>query len=308
VLVNFKQRKVYLWIGRNTNSDQVKIGNEVCQNINQHCFSMLSPLNSSKFSIQTVKQSYENLEFLEQFNESLSQTRSVIRHLTIYDAFDQECALFYLSSLSGEFTFKRLTSTYSSNEVINNFPFEQKQLYSVSQPAFFLVDNGQIIYVWQGHFPIENEDHKLTGSIKVRYSQEKKCALETALSYAHKKYQKKPIEVYLVHGGVEPNDFIQLFPEWTIDEEIKELQLQDGKKEGEMNAVREVLARICNLNNVYKLEDLKKKPLPDGINALIIETYLSDEEFEQVIGMSKKNFYLLPQWKQNKLKQSAGLF
>lgn len=50
-----------------------------------------------------------------------------------------------------------------------------------------------------------------------------------------------------------------------------------------MNPVREVLARICNLKNVYKLEDLKKKPLPDGINPLIIETYLSDQEFEVIV-------------------------
>ena len=50
-----------------------------------------------------------------------------------------------------------------------------------------------------------------------------------------------------------------------------------------MNPVREVLARICNLKNVYKLEDLKRKPLPDGINPLIIETYLSDQEFEVIV-------------------------
>ena len=75
-----------------------------------------------------------------------------------------------------------------------------------------------------------------------------------------------------------------------------------------MNPVREVLARVCNLKNDYKLEDLRKKPLPDGINPLIIESYLSDQEFQEVFGMNQTNFYSLPNWKQRELKQSAGLF
>lgn len=75
-----------------------------------------------------------------------------------------------------------------------------------------------------------------------------------------------------------------------------------------MNPVREVLARVCNSKNDYKLEDLRKKPLPDGINPLIIESYLSDGEFHEVFGMNKTNFYSLPNWKQRELKQTAGLF
>lgn len=75
-----------------------------------------------------------------------------------------------------------------------------------------------------------------------------------------------------------------------------------------MNPIREVLARICNLKNIYKLDDLKKKPLPDGINELILESYLSDEEFKESLKMNKKKFYLLPVWRQNELKQTAGLF
>ena len=94
------------------------------------------------------------------------------------------------------------------------------------------------------------------------------------------KYYSKQIEAYLIHAGLEPIAFTQLFPEWTIDEHVKQIQLKDGKKENEMNPIREVLARICNLQNEYKLVDLKKKPLPDGINPLILESYLSDAEFE----------------------------
>ena len=89
--------------------------------------------------------------------------------------------------MSGEFFFKRLACTYSSEDAVNNFPFEQKQLYSLCQPTFFLVDNGQTVWLWQGHFP-KNDDNVLTGSITIRYSQEKKCALETVLSYCHGRF------------------------------------------------------------------------------------------------------------------------
>jgi supervillin len=64
---------------------------------------------------------------------------------------------------------------------------------------------------------------------------------------------------------------------------------QDEKKEGEMAVVQEVLARVCNANNLYSLHDLRQRPLPDGINPLCIETYLTDQEFEvrpQIIQVS----------------------
>lgn len=75
-----------------------------------------------------------------------------------------------------------------------------------------------------------------------------------------------------------------------------------------MSPVGEVLVRVCNLKNEYKLEDLRKRPLPDGINPLIIESYLSSTEFEDVFSMNKEAFYSLPLYKQNKLKQTAELF
>lgn len=188
VLVDFKVQIAYLWIGKSASQDQIKIANEVCENISKHSFSMLSQnaLSSFKFTIQTVKQSFEIYEFLKHlnyYNQSLSQIKSTIKNLINYSLND-ELIICSLSSLSGEFTFKRLQCTYSSNDRINNFPFEQTQLYSVTQPAFFLVDNGEIVFLWQG---CVTKPDDLVGSIQVRYSQEKKVALETVLSYCNSK-------------------------------------------------------------------------------------------------------------------------
>ena len=46
----------------------------------------------------------------------------------------------------------------------------------------------------------------------------------------------------------------------------------------------------------------------DDINVMKRETYLSDEEFETVFGMSPDDFSKLPNWKKAKLKNEKGLF
>ena len=190
VLVNFRLKNAYLWLGNSASADQIKIAQDACQAINRHGFSAMNKSSypsSSSFIITTIKQSMETTEFLSYLNgtSTAQQAKSTIRSLVAYDAPNSELAVFHLtSSLSGEFFFKKLACTYSSEEAVNNFPFSQRQLYSLCQPTFFLVDNGQTVWLWQGHFP-NNDDNVLTGSIIIRYSQEKKCALETVLSYCH---------------------------------------------------------------------------------------------------------------------------
>ncbi|MFS8022359.1 putative villin headpiece, villin/Gelsolin, villin headpiece domain superfamily [Helianthus anomalus] len=50
-----------------------------------------------------------------------------------------------------------------------------------------------------------------------------------------------------------------------------------------------------------------KDPVRD-IDITKREAYLSDEEFQEKFAMSKRVFYQLPRWKQNKLKMSLYLF
>ncbi|XP_059429312.1 villin-4-like [Corylus avellana] len=45
-----------------------------------------------------------------------------------------------------------------------------------------------------------------------------------------------------------------------------------------------------------------------GIDVTKREAYLSDEEFLEKFGMTKRAFYGLPKWRQNKLKMSLDLF
>ncbi|CAN0910703.1 VLN1 [Linum grandiflorum] len=61
---------------------------------------------------------------------------------------------------------------------------------------------------------------------------------------------------------------------------------------------------------VYPYERLKvnSSDLAPGIDITKRETYLSDEEFQEKLGMGRKSFYGLARWKQNKLKMSVQLF
>ena len=45
-----------------------------------------------------------------------------------------------------------------------------------------------------------------------------------------------------------------------------------------------------------------------GIDFKRREAYLSDEEFQSVLGMNKEAFYKLPKWKQDMNKRKVDLF
>jgi gelsolin len=48
--------------------------------------------------------------------------------------------------------------------------------------------------------------------------------------------------------------------------------------------------------------------LPEGVDPLIRELYLSDSEFQERFGMAKEAFTACPKWRQQALKSKNGLF
>ncbi|GCC20765.1 hypothetical protein chiPu_0019332 [Chiloscyllium punctatum] len=62
---------------------------------------------------------------------------------------------------------------------------------------------------------------------------------------------------------------------------------------------------------VYPYEMLKgsrSMNLPPGVDRPRLERHLSPEEFQEVFGMTIKEFDKLPQWKRTDLKKKACLF
>ncbi|KAG5854812.1 hypothetical protein ANANG_G00041730 [Anguilla anguilla] len=179
-------------------------------------------------------------------------------------------------------------------------PFLQENLYSVPQPALFLLDNRLEVYLWQGRQP---DDAECTGSAKIRWDMERKCAMETALQYCREKNHKRPPQAYLILAGAEPLTFTNIFPYWERDPDIK---LQGEAARNKVTLVKDALSRLSKTQ--YTAEELLAKPLPEGVDPLRLEIYLSDQDFQRVLEMKREEFNSLPNWKQINLKKSKGLF
>ncbi|KAI3667385.1 hypothetical protein L6452_42441 [Arctium lappa] len=75
-------------------------------------------------------------------------------------------------------------------------------------------------------------------------------------------------------------------------------------------AIEEDENGILTSQSTFSYEQVKVKsenPVP-GIDLKRREAYLSVEEFESVLGMSREEFYQLPKWKQDNTKKKVGLF
>jgi len=59
---------------------------------------------------------------------------------------------------------------------------------------------------------------------------------------------------------------------------------------------------------VYSYEELKAGPPPKGLDKMKLESYLSDEEFQGLLHMTKEAFYLLPHWQQDNKRKEIGLY
>uniref|UniRef100_A0A2K6JWB1 HP domain-containing protein n=1 Tax=Rhinopithecus bieti TaxID=61621 RepID=A0A2K6JWB1_RHIBE len=73
----------------------------------------------------------------------------------------------------------------------------------------------------------------------------------------------------------------------------------------QITLVEDVLAKLCK--TIYPLADLLARPLPEGVDPLKLEIYLTDEDFE-VSDMTRDEYNALPAWKQVNLKKTGGLF
>lgn len=156
---------------------------------------------------------------------------------------------------------------------------------------------------------IQSESNTTTGFMSQLWFAERKCALETTLAYCHAKNPSEPPKSYVIAAGLEPEVFCGLFPTWNYYSNVAKLHIQDGRKPGEQILVQEVLSQIDSVNqSTYTYDELKRRPLPEGINILCLESYLDDDEFEKIFAMNREEFYSLPTWKQKIIKQEKGLF
>ncbi|CAN9506228.1 unnamed protein product [Ophioblennius macclurei] len=308
LLLGVGQSLIYLWHGCKSQSHAQEVARAAANHIREHCPLEAGLHSSSKVTIRECGEGAEPTAFWEALGR---------RDRKAYDCMLQDPGrfnftprLFYLSSASGEFAAAEFLYPARDPQRVNSMPFLQEDLYAASQPGLFLVDNHHEVYLWQGWWP---QDSQNTGSARIRWDSDRKCAMETVLRYCREKNQKNPPKAYLVHAGLEPLTFTNMFPSWEHREDLARITETEAEVCHQIILVEEVLARLCQ--TTYPLEDLLARPLPEGVDPLCLEFYLSEKDFQgagadgkEVLQMSREEFGGLPAWKQVKVKKAKGLF
>ncbi|XP_047015226.2 supervillin a isoform X6 [Ictalurus punctatus] len=308
ILLNIPKASMYLWHGCKAQAHTQDVGRTAANKIKEQCPLEAGLHSSSKVTIHECEEGTEPVGFWEALGR---------RDRKAYDCMIQDLGkfnftprLYHLSSTSGEFVAVELICPSREPNLVNSMPFHQEDLYSVTQPALFLVDNYHEVYLWQGWW---SQDSENTGSARIRWDLDRKCAMETVLQYCREKNEKKPPKAYLIHAGLEPLTFTNMFPCWEHREDIAEITEKEAEVCHQIILVEDVLARLCK--TTYPLADLMARPLPEGVDPLHLELYLSDEDFEGVgaygkkaLEMTRMEYEALPGWKQVNLKKDKGLF
>ncbi|XDV44494.1 hypothetical protein PO909_012765, partial [Leuciscus waleckii] len=308
ILLNIPKASMYLWHGCKAQMHTRDVGFAAANKIKEQCPLEAGLHSSSKVSIQECDEGAEPQGFWEALGR---------RDRKAYDCMLQDPGkfnftprLFQLSSASGEFVAVEFVYPSREPNLVNSMPFLQEDLYTATQPALFLVDNHHEVYLWQGWWP---QDSESTGSARIRWDSDRKCAMETVLQYSKEKNEKKTPKSYLIHAGLEPLTFTNMFPSWEHREDIAEITEKEAEVCNQIILVEDVLTRLCK--TIYPLADIQARPLPEGVDPLRLEIYLSDEDFEGVgasgkkaLEMTRSEYEALPGWKQVNVKKAKGLF
>uniref|UniRef100_A0A8C4LSQ1 Supervillin n=1 Tax=Equus asinus asinus TaxID=83772 RepID=A0A8C4LSQ1_EQUAS len=302
VVLNVNKALIYLWHGCKAQPHTKEVGRTAANKIKEQCPLEAGLHSSSKVTIHECDEGSEPLGFWDALGR---------RDRKAYDCMLQDPGnfnftprLFILSSSSGDFLATEFMYPARDPSVVNSMPFLQEDLYSAPQPALFLVDNHHEVYLWQGWWPIEN---KITGSARIRWASDRKSAMETVLQYCKgKNIKRPPPKSYLIQAGLEPLTFTNMFPSWEHREDIAEITEMDTEVSNQITLVEDVLAKLCK--TIYPLADLLARPLPEGVDPLKLEIYLTDEDFEFALDMTREEYNALPAWKQVNLKKAKGLF
>ncbi|XP_061394991.1 mucin-2 [Musca vetustissima] len=273
--------------------------------------------------IEVMEETKELQDFKESLNGDFTQPARLYGSLCDEKSkgFNYTPRLFHFSSTQGGvFSATEIQSPLRCKDLITPYPFSQAQLYNARQPTIFMLDDGDSLWLWMGWWPLEdikiNTDERSSPTNENRagvnrWISERRAALETAVSYWKAKFgennekQFHGIKGYVVWAGLEPIAFKALFPEWSDRDDIKDINLQDGRTD-EPLPIADVLEQLSQTE--YPLEVLKARPLPEGVDPTRLELYLNADDFGKALGLQRSEFEQMPLWKQTNLKKERGLF
>ncbi|KAL5291784.1 SVIL family protein [Megaselia abdita] len=319
VFVNGDNGQVYIWNGCKSPEHSRNLAKVASEWIKEKKFVDLFVEGVEKISINEETEGSESDEMKKVLGESPRKVYSSLLESegeTNYTPrmFNFSCT----NNTKGIFEASELSYPFRCKDCVSPYPFTQNQLYSARQPTIFMIDNSSEIWMWMGWWPVE--DIKLSPTEERgesptnenragvnRWISERKAALQTAVSYwkAKKGDSDEDIKGFVVWAGLEPLEFKALFPDWVDREDIKDINMQDGRIEQAI-PISDVIKQLTQTE--YPLSTLLERPLPEGVDPIHLEDYLNENDFEEALGISKDEFDKLPIWKQTNLKKERGLF
>ncbi len=146
-------------------------------------------------------------------------------------------------------------------------------------------------------------------------AEEKKRSLETSIDYVKADTSGRKVEdtIFItVRQGFEPPNFTGHFFAWDPKKWSDGQSYEDMKKaltSGEelTSSVAADLAKF-SVSAKFTFAQLSAAVLPEGVDASQKEQYLADDEFKQVLGISRAEFNALPGWKKANARKKSGLF
>ncbi|XP_059893675.1 supervillin-like isoform X2 [Gadus macrocephalus] len=298
VLLGAHRGRLYLWHGGKAQPGARLVAGRAVEELNQRCAKELGLTSGNKVEVEEVEEGAEPAEFWKALGRQDKKAYDCM--LQDPGKYNYTPRLFWLDASSGLFRGEEQLSPTRVPEGVMAMPFLQENLYSAQQPALFLLDNRMEVYLWQGREP---DDTALAGSAKMRWDSQRKCAMETVLQYCKEKNPRRPPLAYLVMAGCEPLTFTNIFPYWEKDPSVA--PPGEGSR-SKVVLVKEVLSKLSK--EQYSIEELTRKPLPEGVDPLRLEDYLADHDFKVLLEMSRVEFNALPSWKQRNLKKNKDLF
>ncbi|XP_051243836.1 supervillin isoform X4 [Dicentrarchus labrax] len=297
VLLNSQQGVLYLWTGCKAHASCREVSKRAVERLTQMCPPELGLSQRSPVQVQVVEEGSEPADFWA----ALGQMDRKAYDCMLQDPgkYNFTPRLFHLSASSGSFQAEELQSPARLPGLVMAMPFVQESLYSVPQPALFLLDNRLEVYLWQRGQPEQTESSASTWS---RWHSERRCAMQTALQYCKEMNPRRPPQAYLIFEGAEPLTFTNVFPRW---ERSLGPHTQGDAGRVKLTLVQDALAQL--MKTQYPLEELLRSPLPEGVDPHRLEVYLSDQDFQTILEMKRDEYASLPSWKQIDLKKSKGL-
>ncbi|XP_034567417.1 supervillin isoform X1 [Notolabrus celidotus] len=297
VLLNSQEGVLYLWTGCKAHVSIREVGKRAVERLTQMCPPELGLSKSNQVKVQVVEEGSEPADFWT----ALGQMDRKAYDCMLQDPgkYNFTPRLFHLSTTSGSFQAEELQSPTRLPGLVMAMPFTQESLYSVPQPALFLLDNRLEVYLWQRGQPEQTESSASAWSC---WHNERRCAMQTALQYCKEMNPRRPPQAYLIFEGSEPLTFTNVFPRW---ERSSGAHTQGDTGPVKLTLVQDALAQL--MKTQYPLEELLRSPLPEGVDPQHLEVYLSDQDFQTILEMKRDEYASLPSWKQIDLKKSKGL-